>query len=87
MDLLVHARLLDQFRDVLESLLGPREGLFDRFLLVRRQQPGFLATQGFGCCELIVDLVDCREQASALFADGEDLEDLFGDFDRGCESA
>jgi hypothetical protein len=35
-DLLIYARLLDQFCDVLERFFGALEGLFDRLLLARR---------------------------------------------------
>jgi hypothetical protein len=80
-DLLVYARLLDQSSDVVERLFGAREGLFDRLLLARRQHPGLLPPQCFGGFELLVDLVDGREQASALFPDGNDFIDLFSDLD------
>ena len=60
-DLLVYARPLDQFRDVVKRLFGTREGLFDLHLLARRQQPGLSPPQCFGGFELLVDLVDGRE--------------------------
>lgn len=80
-DLLIHARLLDQPGNMAEGLFGARKGLFDRLLLVVGQEAGFLAPERFGGFEAVVDLVDCGEEASALFADGDDFEDLFGDLD------